>query len=470
MSVPWPAGKPLYGVNMTRVIGNHISLEMFLLWVLEFALAFLVFYVLLLPGANPTPGAGFAGLDLATMDRAAVLGVTVGLTSVAIGLYRPEICLETRRLLVNSVAAGAIGFPAILMVSLVSDIDPSFLLGHDALWPMKMLLSWVLLLFGTRLVMRVAVHFGLLTRKVVIVGSGERAAVTAAAIGAMRRRLFAVTEIMSPNEFAAMTADQLRAGKTWGVIFAHGDRPEGSPEGSSALMSGGVQVFGDVEFCEQQLRRMDIDALRENWLPSSRRVESGLATRAVRRAAEITLSLTGLLLTLPLLVFAAIAIKIDSPGPVLYRQVRVGLHGRPFTVLKLRSMRTDAEAAGPKWATLHDSRVTRVGAFLRVTRIDELPQLINVLRGEMGIVGPRPERPHFVVQLTAEIPFYSDRHLVKPGLTGWAQVSFRYGASVDDSREKLAYDLYYVKYRNLFLDVLILIATVRVILSQEGAR
>lgn len=455
---------------MTRVLRNHISLEMFLLWVLEFALAFLVFYVLLLPSAHPTAVAGFAGLDLATVDRAAVLGVTVGLTSVAIGLYRPEICLQTRRLLVNSVVAGVIGFPVILMVSLAFDIDPSFLLGHDALWPMKMLLSWVLLLFGTRLVMRVAVHFGLLTRKVVIVGNAEQAATAVAALGGMRRRLFAVTDIMSPHAFAALPANQLRARKVWGVIFANGARPVGSLESLIGLKSRNVQVFGDVEFCEQQLRRMDIDALREDWLPASRRGESGIAVRMIRRAAEITLSLTGLLLTLPLLVFAAIAIKIDSPGPVLYRQIRVGLRGRPFTVLKLRSMGTDAEAAGPKWATLDDIRVTRVGAFLRATRIDELPQLINVLRGEMGFVGPRPERPHFVAQLTAEIPFYADRHLVKPGLTGWAQVSFRYGASVDDSRQKLAYDLYYVKHWNLLLDLLILIATVRVILFQEGAR
>lgn len=455
---------------MARVIGNHISLEMFLLWVLEFALAFLVFYVLLLPGASPHGETGFAGLDLVTADRAATLGVTVGLTSVAIGLYRPEICLETRRLLVNSVVAGVIGFPVILVVSLASDIDPSFLLGNDALWPMKMLLSWVLLLFGTRLAMRVAVHFGLLTRKVVIVGSPEQAAATAAAIGSMRRLLFAVTEIVPPGEAVNLTADQLRRRKIWGVIIANGARLEVSPERLLAVKSRGVRVFGDVEFREQQLRRMDLDTLGAEWLREARGVESGVVVSAVRRSAELVLSLAALVLTLPLLVLSAIAIKLDSAGPVLYRQERVGLHGRPFTLFKLRSMGTDAEADGPTWAKLHDGRVTRVGAFLRATRIDELPQLINVLRGEMGFVGPRPERPHFVDQLAAQIPRYADRHSVKPGVTGWAQVSFRYGASIDDSRQKLSYDLYYVKHRNLFLDMLILIATVRVILFQEGAR
>ena len=443
---------------------------MFLLWVLEFALAFLVFYVLLLPGASPHGATGWGGLDLATVDRAAVLGVTVGLTSVAIGLYRPEICLETRRLLVNSVVAGVIGFPVILMVSLASDIDPSFLLGQDALWPMKMLLSWVLLLFGTRLAMRVAVHFGMLTRKVVIVGSPEQAAATTAAIAAMRRRLFAVAEIIPPSEVAAMTADQLRRHKIWGVIVANGARLDVPIERLLAVKSRGAQVFDDVEFREQQLRRMDLDTLGADWLRDARGVEPGVVVSAVRRTAEIALSVAALALTLPLLLLSAIAIKLDSPGPVLYRQVRVGLRGQNFTLLKLRSMRTDAEAAGPTWAILHDSRVTRVGAFLRLTRIDELPQLINVLRGEMGFVGPRPERPHFVDQLAAQIPGYADRHLVKPGVTGWAQVSFRYGASIDDSRQKLSYDLYYVKHRNLFLDMLILIATVRVILFQEGAR
>ena len=456
---------------MARVIGNHISLEMFLLWVLEFALAFLVFYVLLLPGASPNGVVGFAGLDLATADRAAILGVTVGLTSVAIGLYRPEICLETRRLLVNSVVAGVIGFPVILIVSLASDIDPSLLLGHDALWPMKMLLSWVLLLFGTRLAMRVAVHFGLLTRKVAIIGSPEQAAATETAIGAMRRRLFAVTEIVPPSEMIGMTGAQLRQRKIWGVIVANGAHSDVSIERLRAVECCGVQVFGDVEFREQQLRRMDLDTLGADWLRDPGGVESGLLVRMVRRTAELMLSLVALALTSPLLLLSAMAIKLDSPGPVLYRQVRVGRGGRHFTLLKLRSMRTDAEAAGgPTWATVDDSRVTRVGAFLRLTRIDELPQLINVLRGEMGIVGPRPERPHFVNQLAAQIPHYADRHLVKPGVTGWAQVSFRYGASIDDSRQKLSYDLYYVKHRNLFLDMLILIATVRVILFQEGAR
>jgi exopolysaccharide biosynthesis polyprenyl glycosylphosphotransferase len=176
-------------------------------------------------------------------------------------------------------------------------------------------------------------------------------------------------------------------------------------------------------------------------------------------------------LTLPLMLVTAAAIRLDGPGPVLYRQERTGLHGKTFTLFKFRSMATDAEAAGkPRWAEQRDPRVTRVGAFIRASRIDELPQLFNVLRGEMSMIGPRPERPVFVDELAKVIPFYNHRGYVKPGLTGWAQVSYPYGASVDDAREKLAYDLYYVKNRSILLDMVILLSTVRVILFREGAR
>jgi lipopolysaccharide/colanic/teichoic acid biosynthesis glycosyltransferase len=164
-------------------------------------------------------------------------------------------------------------------------------------------------------------------------------------------------------------------------------------------------------------------------------------------------------------------IKIDSRGPIFYRQERIGLHGRPFSLIKFRSMVVDAEVGGvARWASRQDPRVTRIGRLIRLTRIDELPQILNVLRGDMAFVGPRPERPSFVEELGRIIPHYDDRACVKPGITGWAQVNYPYGASVEDARMKLAYDLYYISRRSLFLDLLILIATVRVVLLQEGAR
>ncbi|HTW69752.1 MAG TPA: sugar transferase [Acetobacteraceae bacterium] len=185
---------------------------------------------------------------------------------------------------------------------------------------------------------------------------------------------------------------------------------------------------------------------------------------------DIAGSLLLLIVSLPLLLLVAVAIKLDSPGPVLYQQDRVGLDGRIFALLKLRSMRIDAEAAGPRWAAARDPRVTRAGAIIRACRIDELPQLINVLRGEMSLVGPRPERPHFTAQLSKVLDRYDERTRVLPGITGWAQVRYRYGASVEDARIKLAYDLDYIAHRSLLLDLRILAATVRVVLFRIGAR
>jgi exopolysaccharide biosynthesis polyprenyl glycosylphosphotransferase len=190
----------------------------------------------------------------------------------------------------------------------------------------------------------------------------------------------------------------------------------------------------------------------------------------VRRARDIAGSLLLLALSLPMLLVVACLIKLDSRGPVLYRQKRVGLHGRVFSVLKFRSMRIDAEAAGPCWAAERDPRVTRVGGIIRACRIDELPQLVNVLRGEMSLVGPRPERPHFTAQLARVIPRYDERTRVLPGITGLAQVSYPYGASVEDARAKLEYDLRYLDNRSLLLDLRVLFATVRVVVCRMGAR
>ena len=189
-----------------------------------------------------------------------------------------------------------------------------------------------------------------------------------------------------------------------------------------------------------------------------------------RRTLDVIGSLLLLAFAVPLLLLVAFLIRVDSTGPVLYRQSRVGLHGRIFTMLKFRSMRVDAEVAGPCWATDRDPRMTRIGAFIRATRLDEVPQLLNVLRGEMSLVGPRPERPHFVQQLAAIIPRYNERTHVLPGITGWAQINYPYGASVEDARAKLAFDLVYINNRALLLDLRILLRTIPVVLFRIGAR
>jgi lipopolysaccharide/colanic/teichoic acid biosynthesis glycosyltransferase len=225
------------------------------------------------------------------------------------------------------------------------------------------------------------------------------------------------------------------------------------------------RLYSEAEFWENRLHRIDIDRPGTTPAPACRTLDA-----ACTRGGDILLSLALLLFSLPPMLLAALLIKLDSPGPVLYRQQRVGLNGQPFMLLKLRSMRMDAEADGPVWAIARDPRVTRIGAVIRLTRIDELPQLVNVLRGEMSFIGPRPERPHFVDQLAGTVPLYCERARVKPGLTGWAQVNYPYGASVEDARAKLSYDLYYTRHRSPALAVLILLSTVWVVLFQKGAR
>jgi exopolysaccharide biosynthesis polyprenyl glycosylphosphotransferase len=190
----------------------------------------------------------------------------------------------------------------------------------------------------------------------------------------------------------------------------------------------------------------------------------------IKRVSDIVFSLILVVITLPIMIVTALVIGLESGFPILYRQERVGLNGRLFNVVKFRSMRRDAEKDGkPVWATSADNRVTKVGGIIRKLRVDELPQLFSVLKGDMSLIGPRPERPFFVDQLTREIPFYAVRHSVKPGVTGWAQVCYHYGATVEDSAEKLQYDLYYVKNQSLFLDLVILFETVGVVVTGKGA-
>jgi exopolysaccharide biosynthesis polyprenyl glycosylphosphotransferase len=231
-----------------------------------------------------------------------------------------------------------------------------------------------------------------------------------------------------------------------------------------------IRVETEAEFWERHLRRVDISNLDEGWFRELDRAPPQRVVAALTRCGDVLTSIAFLVTTLPLMLLLAVLIRLDSPGPVLYRQERVGFKGQPFTLFKFRSMRVNAEARGPAWAQQRDPRVTRIGSFIRRTRMDELPQLINILRGEMSFIGPRPERPHFVEQLAEAIPFYGERARVKPGLTGWAQVNYPYGASVEDARAKLSYDLYYVKNRTPLLDLVILFSTIRVILFQEGAR
>ncbi len=222
---------------------------------------------------------------------------------------------------------------------------------------------------------------------------------------------------------------------------------------------------------EEYTGKIAVENLRPSWLIFSDGFRKTRASMAVKRAFDVSLSLLGLIVGLPIMALVAIAVKLTSRGPVFYHQERVGLNGRTLMVHKVRTMRQDAEAAtGPVWSRPNDERITPVGRFLRCTRLDEVPQLWNVLRGDMSFVGPRPERPEFVKELTEKIPFYGQRHVVKPGLTGWAQVRYTYGASVEDAIQKLQYDLYYIKNLSIALDLVIVLDTVKTVVLRRGAR
>ena len=216
---------------------------------------------------------------------------------------------------------------------------------------------------------------------------------------------------------------------------------------------------------------MLVKTFNPGWFIYSSGFDIDLFALYFKRFLDIVFSLLGIALSWPLMILVAVAVKLDSPGPLLFRQIRVGKNEDIFEVLKFRTMREDAESqTGAVWAVTNDPRVTKVGKFLRKTRLDEIPQFFNVLRGDMAFVGPRPERPEFVLELYQLLPYYTKRHALKPGVTGWAQVKYPYGASVEDALEKLNYDLYYIKNYSIFLDILIIMETVQVVLFGKGAR
>jgi sugar transferase (PEP-CTERM system associated) len=230
-------------------------------------------------------------------------------------------------------------------------------------------------------------------------------------------------------------------------------------------------IIEDAGFLmERLLGKLSLDGLNPSTLIFTHGFNVKATEQLLRRLVSIAVSFIGLVLCLPFIPILILAVRFSSPGPIFFYQTRVGLRGRPFSVIKFRTMRQDAEKNGAVWATKNDTRVTRVGRFMRKTRLDEIPQLWNVLKGDMGFVGPRPERPEFVQMLNREIPFYELRHIIRPGLTGWAQVRYQYGATIEETRQKLEYDLYYVKHMSVGLDLLIMFETVKTILLRRGAQ
>jgi len=321
--------------------------------------------------------------------------------------------------------------------------------------------------------------------RILIFGAGQPAQTVASTLKASDPNANIVGFVPGPNEAhptvpahqllsvtgsLSQTAAQLNVDE---IVVALTERRAGSMPLRHLLdcKLAGVKVYDLNTHFEKTLGQIRVDFLNAGWLIFGDGFNQGALRTFIKRVFDIVSALVLVVLAMPLMLITALLIKAESRGPVFYRQGRVGLNGRSFNVTKFRSMRTDAEKDGkPRWALANDTRVTRVGNVIRRVRIDELPQLFNVLRGEMSLVGPRPERPFFVQQLTQDIPFYAVRHSVKPGVTGWAQVRYHYGATVEDSQEKLQYDLYYVKNHTLFLDLIVLMETVGVVLTGKGAR
>ncbi|PTM45348.1 sugar transferase (PEP-CTERM system associated)/exopolysaccharide biosynthesis polyprenyl glycosylphosphotransferase [Sphingomonas aerolata] len=321
-------------------------------------------------------------------------------------------------------------------------------------------------------------------RRIVVLGAGHRAARILAlsqqpGINFVAAGFVAMGEAEAVVDGAVPRADipnlaahivDLNAGE---VVLALEERRNALPlKDLLRVRTTGVQVIEISTFLERETGRIDLNSVNPSWLIFSDGFASGRMLSSVfKRAFDIVASLILLAVTLPIILVTALAIKLESRGPAFYRQRRVGLYNQGFDILKLRSMRQDAEIAGKAvWAAEDDPRITRIGRFIRKVRIDELPQTWTVLRGEMSFVGPRPERPQFVDELETYLPYYAERHMVKPGITGWAQINYPYGASIEDARHKLEYDLYYAKNYSPFLDMLILLQTLRVVLWPTGAR
>ena len=423
---------------------------------------------------------GEAGIGTALVPAAVFASLMLALNG-SLGLYRREGGTAFGSHLGRVLLAVALGMP---VAYLLFSVTPYGYQARSALgYAVLVTLCGLILL---RQVVFWASTAGLGAKRVLIVGTGADAAGVESALATLGYPSMAIVgfyPVGDLHEAPAVTADRILPGSlplsevvsglgVQEVIVAVREQRGGVlplRELVECRVSG-VPVTDLAGVYERVRGEVPIESLKASWLIYGHGFEQGGVRAFVKRSFDLVVSAALLMLTLPLMLATALAIRLESPGPVIYHQERVGRGGRGFTCLKFRSMRADAEGDGvPRWAMEGDPRVTRVGRFIRKTRIDELPQIINVLRGEMSFVGPRPERPAFVNELKRAIPYYDLRHSVNPGITGWAQVRYSYGASVEDARKKLQFDLYYVKNHSLFLDLLILVETVRVVLFREGA-
>ena len=415
--------------------------------------------------------------------RGLLCAAVMFIAMAAMGLYNAR---QRSRLLgmltrvAASILGGAIG------LAIVFYLIPELHLGRGAL----LLIATLSFLQAAalRILLERLVNEEIFKRRVLVYGTGRRAASIAKLRRRSDRRGFTVVGyVTAEGDEAAVgvpeskqikgTADLLaicRKEEVDEIVVAMDDRRRSFP--MMHLLEcrlEGLEITELVSFLERETGKVRLDVLNPSWMIFSEGFRQGRINTVLERMFDIVASFLLVLITLPVMLLTAIAIKLED-GPrsaIFYRQTRVGQYGRPFRLMKFRSMREDAERDGaPQWAQKNDSRVTKVGSFIRMTRIDELPQILSVLRGEMSFVGPRPERPEFVAHLNERIPYYRERHSIKPGITGWAQLCYPYGSSEQDAAEKLQYDLFYVKNHSLLFYLAILVQTVEVIVWGKGAR
>jgi len=409
----------------------------------------------------------------------ATFAVTLEIAMIAVGVYGADalqsLRFATARLIV-AIALGVIGLSVVY-----------FLVPQISFWRSNLLFAApaaIVMLIFLRILLGKALGSQAFKRRIVVLGAGARAA-RLKTLSKTPGAGFAVVGYVAMSEANRVIPEAINRDAIYNladhvvllnaseVVLALEERRNALPlKDLLRIKTTGVHVNEISTFLERETGRVDLDSVNPSWLIFSDGFSSGRMLSSVfKRLFDITASSILLVLMLPLILVTAIAIRLESKGPALYRQRRVGLYGQGFDVIKLRSMRQDAEVAGKAvWAEKDDPRITRVGRIIRKCRIDELPQCWSVLKGEMSFVGPRPERPQFVEDLEQKLPYYAERHMVKPGITGWAQINYPYGASIEDSRQKLEYDLFYAKNYSPFLDLLILLQTLRVVLFPEGAR
>ena len=426
--------------------------------------------------------AGQIGIELGPVaDRGWQLAASAAMmltAMIAVGVYGADSLRSMRFATARLLVAISLGVIALAFVD--------FVLGGHNFWrstlAYAMGLSIVLLVLN-RLIVGGILGASAFRRRVLVLGAGQRAD-RLRKLGERQESGFAIVSYIGMTETQPVVEEAINRSAIHNltrfvenlgvseVVLALEERRNALPlKDLLRIKTAGVHVNDFSSFVERETGRVDLDTVNPSWLIFSDGFSSGRAvSSAAKRLFDVFASSVLLILTAPIIVVFAVIVKLDSRGPAFFRQTRVGLYGTSFDLIKLRSMRHDAEADGAQWATKDDPRVTRVGRLIRKTRIDELPQTWSVLKGQMSFVGPRPERPEFVCDLEDKLPYYAERHMVKPGITGWAQINYPYGASLEDSRHKLEYDLYYAKNYTPFLDLLIILQTIRVVLWHEGAR